>query len=497
MALLPLLVCLLGPVLIELPTGFPSAPSLVSQTHVARDPQDPKTVTVIGRGIGLDLESAQKDALKSAVEKAVGLLLDAETILENDEIVERILTYSGAYIEKYETLETKQEDSGLWRVKVKAEVKKTQLEEKLVEEKLIKKKVDGKSLFAKARSKLNEKNSSALVFRKAFEGFPLGVVKASVVGEPEIVSEGENSVKFGVTVRMELDVEAWESWVARLDGLLGPIARQKGTWRPANRDVDDFIKKATTPDRVIFRQSKFWSPQLPKKGSKESFEKVGLPWRDDTFLFLIAKRPGAGQEWLWYSLARDPLLFEVARVWPTHTALTVSVVDAGGKPIVGETFSSSMHRGLVKWRGESMQATPFGAINFRGTLWSFCSGGLGDMYSDWIVSNLVQPGVFTSESPISLDDNGGGNGDSRTSYLAAVVCPAGFFANTNSIMTDSYALPLLIDVPLSALESADNVEVRLSEERAWKTKTISLEAKWRDPSTKKTVDWKVPEKGSK
>lgn len=64
-------------------------------------------------------------------------------------------------------------------------------------------------------------------------------------------------------------------------------------------------------------------------------------------------------------------------------------------------------------------------------------------------------------------------------------------------MTDSYAQPFVLDVPLSALESADNVEVRLSEERAWKTKTISLEAKWQDRTTKKTVDWKVPEKGSK
>ncbi len=487
MALLPLLVCLLGPVLIELPTGFPSAPSLVSQTHVARDPQDPKTVTVIGRGIGLDLESAQKDALKSAVEKAVGLLLDAETILENDEIVERILTYSGAYIEKYETLETKQEDSGLWRVKVKAEVKKTQLEEKLVEEKLIKKKVDGKSLFAKARSKLNEKNSSALVFRKAFEGFPLGVVKASVVGEPEIVSEGESSVKFGVTVRMELDVEAWESWAAKVDGLLGPIARQKGTWRPVNRNVDRFTAYAKQKP-VIFEQSTFWSPQLPKSAHKESFEQVGLPWGDDTFLFLIAKRPGPGQEWLWYSLARDPLLFEVARVWPTHTTLAVSVVDDGGKPIVGQTFSSSMNSGL----GKSMQATPFGVQDSGGQLWSFCTAGNGDLYSGWIASN--RPFINTG-SPIDIGQYSPTN--SNTSGVAAVVCPAGFFGISSQTLTDSYALPLLLDVPLSALESADNVEVRLSEERAWKTKTISLEAKWRDPSTKKTVDWKVPEKGSK
>ena len=468
----------------------------------AQTPPKPatKTVTVIGRGIGLDLESAQKDALKSAVERAVGLLLDAETILENDEIIERILTYSGAYIEKYETLETKKEDSGLYRVKVKAEVRKTQLEEKLVEEKLIKKKVDGKSLFAKARSKLNEKNSSALVFRKAFEGFPLGVIKASIDGEPEIVSEGENSVKFGVTVRMEIDVEAWESWVARLDGLLGPIARQKGTWRPASRDVNDFTKHATTPGRVIFRQSKFWSPQLWRSSSKEGIKEVGLPWRDNAFLFLIAKRPGAGQEWLWYSLARDPLLFEVARVWPTHTTLAVSVVDAGGKPIVGKTFSSSMHLGLSKASAESMQATPFGVTNYSRGLGSFIRAGRGDLYSGWIASNRVKAGPNTSsgrEGPIPMIQKSSNSSDSDASRVTAVVCPAGFFANQSAIMTDSYALPFVLDVPLSALESADNVEVRLSEERVWNTETITIETKYGDSTTRREVEWKVPGSKSK
>ncbi len=142
-----------------------------------------------------------------------------------------------------------------------------------------------------------------------------------------------------------------------------------------------------------------------------------------------------------------------------------------------------------------MQATPFGALNHRGNLWSFCQAGGGDLYSGWIVSNRMNPGTGSNDSPISMSEYG--RTDSDASWVAAVVCPAGFFANTNTIMTDSYALPLLLDVPLSALESADHVEVRLSEERVWNTETISITAKWRDRTTNKKVEWKVPESKSK
>jgi hypothetical protein len=450
--------------------------------------QDGETVTVIGRGIGVDLESAQKDAQKSAVEKAVGLLLDAETVLENDEIVETILTYSGAYIEKYETLETKKEDTGLFRVKIKAEVKKTQLEQKLVEEKLITKKVDGKSIFAKARTKLNEKNSSALIFRKAFEGFPLGLVKASVDGEPELVAEEEGSVRFGVKVRMELDEEAWESWVARLDKLLGPVARQKGTWKPGRFRSYSDLKKAEKNPR-IFGKSRLWSTQFPKGTSRESFEKAGLPWGDDAnFLFLIAKGPGPGKEWNWYSLPRDPLLFELVRVWPSHIALGVSLVDAEGATLVRQIFSSSLPFKSVDFHSGLMGATPLGVI-YNERLDGFAQA-TGEFYTDWIATSRVSP--RTNYTAIQMR----GKPADVVNGFGGVVFPAGFFSD-HALTVDSYTLPLLLDVPMDALETADHVEVRLSEEKLWSQDSIRIRTKRGDSTTRKTVEWKVPEDGSK
>ncbi len=72
---------------------------------VFQETQNPETVSVVGSGSGLTVETAKQDALRDVVEKAVGLLVDAKTILENDKLIESVLTYSGAYVESYNQLE--------------------------------------------------------------------------------------------------------------------------------------------------------------------------------------------------------------------------------------------------------------------------------------------------------------------------------------------------------------------------------------------------------
>ena len=90
------------------------------------------TQKVIARGVGKDKSSALKDAYRAAVEKAVGLYVDAETFAENDELVQdQVLTHSNAYIESYDELGMKELDSGLVQVRISAVVKKRELVETL------------------------------------------------------------------------------------------------------------------------------------------------------------------------------------------------------------------------------------------------------------------------------------------------------------------------------------------------------------------------------
>lgn len=90
------------------------------------------TVKVKGRGVGATKADALKDAYRDAVERAVGLYVDAETVAENDQIVkDQILTQSNAYITDYKELGTDKIDGGLVQLRIIATVQKRALTTKL------------------------------------------------------------------------------------------------------------------------------------------------------------------------------------------------------------------------------------------------------------------------------------------------------------------------------------------------------------------------------
>ena len=83
-----------------------------------------ETVQVKGKGVGTSQESALKDAYRSAVEAAVGLYVDAEQMMKNDEVIkDQILTQSNAYIEKCE-IKGRSEREGLIEIVIWAQVRK-------------------------------------------------------------------------------------------------------------------------------------------------------------------------------------------------------------------------------------------------------------------------------------------------------------------------------------------------------------------------------------
>ena len=89
-------------------------------------------VKVNGRGVGADKTEALKDAYRDAVECAVGLYVDAEQMMKNEELVkDQILTQSNAYIEKYDVAKETTKPNGLVEVQILAEVRKTALTKKL------------------------------------------------------------------------------------------------------------------------------------------------------------------------------------------------------------------------------------------------------------------------------------------------------------------------------------------------------------------------------
>ena len=89
-------------------------------------------VKVRGRGTGTDKTEALKDAYRDAIEKAIGLYVDAEQMVKNEELVkDQILTQSNAYIEKYNIVIEGKSPSGLVTITILAEVRKRDLARKI------------------------------------------------------------------------------------------------------------------------------------------------------------------------------------------------------------------------------------------------------------------------------------------------------------------------------------------------------------------------------
>jgi hypothetical protein len=105
---------------------------------------------VVASGIGVDADSAEKQALTVAVQQAVGSYLDTKTITENEEVIkDRVLSLSNGFVSKYDVISgPKQRDDKLFEVTVKAEVQGGQIVARLKEVNLIKGDVAGQNLYA-------------------------------------------------------------------------------------------------------------------------------------------------------------------------------------------------------------------------------------------------------------------------------------------------------------------------------------------------------------
>ena len=79
-----------------------------------------KTVTV--SGTGSTAPEAENDALRNAIENAVGVLIDSQTLVEKNVVLhDQIYSHSKGFIRNYTVL-YKSQQGGMWTVKVEADV---------------------------------------------------------------------------------------------------------------------------------------------------------------------------------------------------------------------------------------------------------------------------------------------------------------------------------------------------------------------------------------
>ena len=189
-----------------------------------------KTQDVIVEGTGDSSANAIKDAFRNAVRQVVGALVDAETLVKNDELVEdKILTYSNGFIKTYTEIPGSQKtQGGIHRVKIKATVETGGVIAKLKASNITVKDVDGKGLFAEVMTKLDSEKDGLVLIEKHLKDFPQNCMSAVVVGGPEIVSKTDEKVIAKFTLKIEPNLKEYKVFTDNIIPVLEKAAFKKG-----------------------------------------------------------------------------------------------------------------------------------------------------------------------------------------------------------------------------------------------------------------------------
>lgn len=175
-------------------------------------------VEVEAAGIGTDADAAVKNALRNAVQQVVGVMVDSDTIIENDEVIaDKILSHSAAYVQKHELVGEPEAKEGIVALKIKAQVKRTQLASGLAAEKITVLTMSGENLGGEAITKSESHKTGLEMLREIVKDMTDGCVAFAVDGEPRMDDKGEKVV---VPVRFTLDEAKAKSMVDRLSDFL-------------------------------------------------------------------------------------------------------------------------------------------------------------------------------------------------------------------------------------------------------------------------------------
>ncbi|GHT01398.1 hypothetical protein FACS1894139_11080 [Planctomycetales bacterium] len=202
---------------------------------VAAQSAEAETVEVVATGVGKDSDAAVKNALRAAVEQAVGALVDTETLAKNDELVsDQILTYSAGYVQSHQILGEPKTADGLVTVKIRAVVKRNELRKTLKAASIAQvTEVDGQSLFGEAITKIEQQHSAkeiaVAVVKRAFTGYPLNVMEAKLAGKPKY---DEQKKQWIVPVEVSVNQAKYKEFTKGVMAALRQVAissRQGGT----------------------------------------------------------------------------------------------------------------------------------------------------------------------------------------------------------------------------------------------------------------------------
>jgi len=303
----------------------PSSSSAGGELQASLAPSDsrrpvasPRVAQVLAIGSGTDFSQAEKNALAQALERTIGVMVDAETIVRDDQVVrDEILTYTKGYIQEYSVLRSWQQD-GITHVEVFARVSVSKLTEKLKTKAASEQELDGRLMQVQVELEQQYERNARDMFRKVVEDFtPQKILRPAVVEKPEM-ERASTAVKLIVPYTVTADLNAWEGIYLGMKPLLKRISISSKT--------DVFSRK--TPTTQVFDRKRF--EDTPSS---------------HVLIFFYAGRPPTGEKiFLDGYLLPNWLKPEIAALVHCHNAqhLTIKLLDEGGD-LITEARASALN----------------------------------------------------------------------------------------------------------------------------------------------------------
>lgn len=204
-------------------------------------------VEVKASGYGENPREAYKAALRAAVEQVVGTLIDATTLVENDQLVEdEILTYAAGMVTSAKQIgEPKKTEGGIYFVKVLATVQKGKIEQKLRAVSTDNVSLNGADLFARITSAQENLADAEKMIVGVLSRYRKCVIAELVPGE-----DGESPLDFDiktgevfVNVCVRIDKPSYQLFVRDVIEKLSPMAEKKSVlFAKINSDDERYIE---------------------------------------------------------------------------------------------------------------------------------------------------------------------------------------------------------------------------------------------------------------
>ena len=340
------------------------------------------TISVVVSGVGRDSAEANKNALRAAVEQAVGSIIDTETLVKNEEVIsDKILSFSAGYVKSYKQLGEPKTENGLVSVRISAEVKRNELDSQLRSAGVVKVQVDGRSLAAQAITKEMSREDGIEMLIDMLEKFPMNVYETATDWRYDV-----DSRKTVVEIETKIDTKKYAAFVKEFTDLL----RKVGGRRTTDGTGIVTVKRLDTASRVA--PPSFASTRVtPTSSVSLTTSSTAFPRAlKDNLLAIADKWPNltrAGQEakvqFNSYDLPED--VYGMIRPMFISRSMVVEAVDSNGRVLA---------TGKVK---PPMPSRPFG--NYRNFLLMFPSlhvdtGGL---------SGNIAPGTLEHKLEMPLD----------------------------------------------------------------------------------------------